>query len=165
MMNAQLRTHVKEIAKILAIQDNHAMIVTRNDAGSDLFETACINDTTMVQTLLSVSDAQSYINYTDVHGRTPIFQAASKGHTFIVSQLIVARSNVHLVKTADVVTPLFVVTQNGHADVVAQLIATSCGINLVCDDNGSTPLYAAASNGYAVVVTQLTPSLEICNSK
>ena len=60
MMNAQLlRAHVAEMAKILAIQDNHAMIITRNDAaGSALFEATCINDTPMVQTLLSASDAQ-----------------------------------------------------------------------------------------------------------
>ena len=157
MMNDQLRAHVAEMAKILAIQDNHAMIVTRNDDGSALFETACINDTTMVQTLLSVSDAQSYINYTDVHGRTPIFQAASKGHTFIVSQLITARSNVHLATTVDAVTPLFVAAQNGHV-VVATLIDTSCGVDLVCDDDGSTPLYATASDGHAGVVTQLIVS-------
>ena len=114
MMNAHLlRAHVAEMAKILAIQDNHTMIITRNDAaGSDLFEATCINDTSMVQTLLSTSDAQSYINYTDVDGRTPIFQAASKGHTFIVSQLIAARSsnvemNVHLATTVAGSTPLY----------------------------------------------------------
>ena len=93
MMSAQLlRAHVAEMAKILAIQDNHAMIITRNDAaGSALFEAICINDTSMVQTLLSTSDAQSYINammIINVDGRTPIFEAAYKGHTFIVSQLI-----------------------------------------------------------------------------
>jgi hypothetical protein len=68
MMNVQLWIHVEDMDKILAIEDNQVMIVIRNDAGSALFEAACIKDTTMVQTLLSVSGAQSYINYTDVDG-------------------------------------------------------------------------------------------------
>ena len=114
--------NVAKMAEILTIQDNHTMIVTRNDAGSSLYEAVCINDTTMVQTILSASGEQSYINSTDVDGRTPpIFQAASKGHTFIVSKLIVGHSNVHLPTTTDTVTPLFVPTQNGH-DVVTKFI-------------------------------------------
>jgi ankyrin repeat protein len=155
MMNAQLRAHVEEMAKILAIQDNHAMIVTRNDAGSDLFEAACINDTTMVQTLLSASGAQSYINYTDVDGRTPIFQAASKGYTSIVSQLIAARSNVHLAKTANEVTPLYVAAQNGHAAVVGKLLAAGSKVDIALTTNGATPLFVAAQEGHESVTKQL----------
>jgi ankyrin repeat protein len=143
------------MAKIFAIQDNHAMIVTRNDAGSTLFEAASINDTKMVRMLLSASGAQSYINYTDVDGRTPIFQAASKGHTFIVSQLIAAHSNVHLAKTTNEVTPLYIAAQNGHAAVVVKLIAAGSKVDIALTTNGATPLFVAAQEGHESVTKQL----------
>jgi ankyrin repeat protein len=157
MMNTQLlRAHVAEMAKILAIQDNHVMIITRNDvAGSALFEAICINDTSLVRTLLSTSDAQSYINYTDVDGRTPIFEAACKGHTFIVSQLIAARFNVHLATTADGSTPLYAAASNGHDVVVTQLIAAGSNVDIALTTNGATPLYVAAQEGHVSVTKQL----------
>jgi ankyrin repeat protein len=58
------------------------------NAGPKLLMAARSGDASWVQTLLSAPDVQSYINYTDKDGRTPLFTAASKGHTAIVAKLI-----------------------------------------------------------------------------
>ena len=57
--------------------------ITADDTnvGPKLLMAARSGDTSWVQTLLSAPDKQSYINYTDRDGRTPLFTAASKGHS------------------------------------------------------------------------------------
>ena len=93
-----------------------------NDAGLKLFRAACSGDACKVQALLSASSVQSYINYTDEDGRTPLFKAVSKGDILIVAQLIAAHCNVDMAKTTDGATPLHIAAHDGHACVTRQLI-------------------------------------------
>jgi ankyrin repeat protein len=118
-----------------------------NDAGLELFQAACSRGAWKAQTFLSASSVQSYINYTDVNGRTPLFKAASQGDTLIVAQPIAARSNVDLAKTTDGTTLLFIAAQNGHASVTRQLIEARCNVDLALKTNGATPLHVAAFKG------------------
>ena len=112
-------------------------------------------DTSWVQTLLLAPDVQSYINYTDRDGRTPLFTAASKGHTPIVEKLIAAGSNVNLAKTTDGASPILIAAQRGHAPVVEQLIVSRCNVDIALTTNGATAILIAAQNGHAAVVEKL----------
>ena len=83
---------------------------------------------------------QSYINYTDVDGRTPLFKAASQGDDLIVAQLIAAhcRLKVDLAKTTNGATQLHIAAQYGHASVTRQLIEARCNVDLALTTNGAT---------------------------
>ena len=126
-----------------------------NNAGLELFQAACSRDAGKIQTLLSESTVQSYINYTDVNGCTPLYKAAAQGDTLIVAQLIAAHSNVDLAKSTDGTTPLFIAAQNGHASVARQLIEARCNVDLALKTHGATPLHVPASKGHARVIQQL----------
>jgi hypothetical protein len=99
--------------------------------GGDLCMIADLGDASKVQTFLSVSNVQTFINYQDTDGHTPLFKAAKKGHAAVVDQLIAARCNVDLANTDDGQTPLFIAAEQGHTPVVEQLIAARCSLNLV----------------------------------
>jgi hypothetical protein len=118
--------------------------VNSNDAGLKLFKAAGSGDAWKAQTLLSASSVQSYINYTDVDGRTPLFKAASQGDDLLVAQLIAAhcRLNVDLAKTTDGTTPLYIAAQHGHASVTRQLIEARCNVDLALTTNGATRMVA-----------------------
>jgi ankyrin repeat protein len=154
---------------ILKKTDLHRDVV-KHAAGLELFQTACGGDACKTQTLLSASNVQSYINYTDVKGRTPLYKAASQGDTLIVAQLIAAHSNVeftrllieahcnvdHALKTIGAPKPLHVAAVEGHADVIKQLIAARCYGNVDPQTKiGHTPLHLAAGYGHVAVTKQL----------
>jgi ankyrin repeat protein len=96
-------------------------------AGPKLLMATRDGDASRVQTLLSVPDMQSYINYTDKDGRTSLLYAAFNGHAPIVEklieQLIVSRCNVDLALTTNGATAILLAAQNGHDTVVEKLIA------------------------------------------
>jgi hypothetical protein len=78
---AQMANYVALMSQLLAIQDNQHTIPecmpnlngvgtdtpeqNSHDAGSELFQAASSGNVSMTQALLSVTDSQSYINYTD----------------------------------------------------------------------------------------------------
>ena len=64
--------------------------------GKQLWEAARDGDTLKVSTLLSTQGAQSFINYQDANGVTPLFLAAENGHTTVTEKLLAARCNVDL---------------------------------------------------------------------
>jgi hypothetical protein len=107
-------------------------------------------DAVWVQTLLSAPDVQSYINYTEKNGRTPLYTTASKGHVVIVEILISTDSNVNLAKTTDGTSPILIAAEHGHALVVQQLIVCRCNVDLALTTNGATTI--ASHNGHTVVV-------------
>jgi ankyrin repeat protein len=53
-------------------------------------------DTVTVRELLSTTDAQSFINYQDASGVTPLSCSAHNGHAAVTEQLIDARCNIDL---------------------------------------------------------------------
>ena len=59
--------------------------------GQQLCEAARAGDAAKVSTLLSTQAAQSFINYQDADGATPLFFAASKGHEAAVTSIFRTR--------------------------------------------------------------------------
>ena len=73
--------------------------------GQQLWKAARAGDAAKVSTLLSAQGAQSFINYQNAHGLTPLQSAAFNGHEAVTEQLIAARCSVDILN------------QNGsHAD-------------------------------------------------
>jgi len=98
-------------------------------AGLQLCEAAREGDAAKVRTLLSTQDAQSFINYQNVRGNTPLHAAAGSGHEAATEQLIAARCNVDL-QAESGNTPLHFAADNGNEAVTEQLIAARCNVDL-----------------------------------
>jgi ankyrin repeat protein len=81
--------------------------------GQQLWNAAGDGDAAKVSALLSTQGAQSFINYQDAHGATPLHIATQEGHAVVTEQLIAARCNVDL-QAADLSTPLHLAAANGH---------------------------------------------------
>ena len=77
-----------------------------------LINAARDGDTETVRTLLSSAEVQSFINYQDASGATPLHTAAREGHEAVTKQLIEARCNVDL-QANDGCTPLHIAAHQG----------------------------------------------------
>jgi hypothetical protein len=64
--------------------------------GKQLWDAALDGDAAKVGTLLSTQGAQSFINYLNANGTTPLYMAAQNGHASVTKQLIEARCNIDL---------------------------------------------------------------------
>ena len=142
---ARMANYVAQMSQLHVIRDNQHTIPVclpnsngagadtpeqnSHDAGSELFQAASSGNVSMAQALLSATGAQSYINYTDGHGRTSLFKAACNGHVPIVAHLMAARCSINLA-TATGTTPLLVAVREGHAAIVSQLITARCNVDL-----------------------------------
>ena len=102
-------------------------------------------DAEEVSTLLSTQDTQSFINYQDYKGRTPLHCAAANGQETVMKQLIEARCNVDL-EGIEGCTPLHFAALVGHAAITTQLLAASCNVDLKAS-NGATALKVAERFG------------------
>jgi hypothetical protein len=121
--------------------------------GHQLYDAARDDKTRNVRTLLSKPNAQSFINWQDQTGATPIYAAAEEGHMEVVKELIGARCDINRCRK-DGTTPIYTAAYLGHTGVAEQLIAARCDINLA-KNNGETPIYAAARRGHTGVAEQL----------
>ena len=90
--------------------------------GEQLCRVAIQGDTVTVRRLLSTPDAQSFINYQDTQGLTPLHYSADFGHDAVTKPLIAGHSQVYL-QDEKGCTPLYLAAQNGHVSVTGQLIA------------------------------------------
>ena len=97
--------------------------------GKKLFDASSRGDKVTVRTLLSTPRAQSFINYQNEVGCTPLYIAALKGHAPVTEQLIEARCNVDL-QQKNGCTALFVAAHQGHAAILEQLIKVDCKVDL-----------------------------------
>ena len=48
--------------------------------GQQVWQSVCDDDTTMVSTCLARQDGQSFINYQDTCGDTPLYTTTGRGH-------------------------------------------------------------------------------------
>jgi len=96
----------------------------------DAVITASIScDAATVTALLSTPGAQSFINYQNALGFTPLHEAVQYGCLAFTGQLIEARSIVNI-QTKDGATPLHLAAALGHLFVIKQLIAARCNVDL-----------------------------------
>ena len=121
--------------------------------GQQLWEAARDGDAAKVSTLLSTQGAQSFINYQNANGYTPLHGAACNGRSAITKQLIVARCNVDL-QAENGGTALHLAAEIGHVAVAEKLLAARCNVDLHCK-NGHTALHCAAYRGHAAVAKQI----------
>ena len=106
--------------------------------GQKLWNAAGDGDAEKVHTLLSTQGAQSFINYQDSHGCTPLHIASAKGQKAVTKQLIAARCNVDLQDKYGM-TPLLLAAIKGHEAAMKQLIDARCNVDLQ-DARGYTAL-------------------------
>jgi hypothetical protein len=76
--------------------------MTRNQ----FWASVCVGDTTVVTSLMSTQDVQSFINYPDVIGSTPFHTVVANWHESVTKQLIDVRCNVDLRTEEHGYTPL-----------------------------------------------------------
>jgi hypothetical protein len=120
-------------------------------SGQQLCDAARDGDAAKVHTLLCTQGAQSFINYQDAHGATPLLWAAANGHAAVTEKLLAARCNVDL-PDRDGDTPLHLAASNGHAAVTKQLLAARCNVDLQIN-TGATALQVAEGLGHAGIAT------------
>jgi hypothetical protein len=95
----------------------------------------------------------------DNHGRTPVWLAASQGHTETVRVLEHwCRADVNAADQWGC-TPLFVAAEMGHTETVRALVECDGIADLnIADDFGNTPLHVAAVHDNAAVIWTLVRS-------
>ena len=117
--------------------------------GKQLCEAVRNDNTAKVSMLLCTHIAQSFINYQDAHGATPLYIAAAQGHAFVTKQLLAAHCNVDL-QDNNGLAALQLAEEEGHAGI-ATLIRNKT--------------QEAALLGSRVVITGLVAKLELNGSK
>ncbi len=127
--------------------------------GQQLRQAAHDGDAAKVSTLLSTQGAQSFINYQDALGATPLHFAAQNGHQAVTNQLLAARCNVDL-QAKNGCTPLHAAAQSGHASIAKQLLGARCNVDLQTKKK-CTPLYYAAQGGHELFTRRASRSSEM----
>ena len=98
-------------------------------AGQQLGKTTHDDNTAKISTLMSTQGAQSFINYQDAHGRTPLHFSTLQGHATVTEHLIVVPCNVNL-----------------------QVKIVRCAVDLQ-SNNGATSLQPAEHHGHSGIST------------
>ena len=98
-------------------------------------------------------DAGADVNVKDDSGWTPLYHAASEGHTEIAKLLLDAGADVN-VKDDSGWTPLHHTASGGLTEIAKLLLDAGADVN-VKDDSGWTPLYHTASGGHTEIATLL----------
>eukprot|EP01052_Picozoa_sp_SAG31_P035050 SAG31_NODE_4179_length_3499_cov_5.939412_2_plen_473_part_00 len=93
------------------------------------------------------------VNAAKQGGFTPLYVAAEKGHSEIVSGLVAAGADVNAA-AQDGFTPLYVAAEKGHREIVSGLVAAGADVNAAAQD-GATPLVIAAFKGHSEIVSGL----------
>jgi hypothetical protein len=138
------------VLAVVAFVSKHSRLIY--SLGHQLYDAALDDKTKKVKTLLTKPNTQSFINWQDQTGATPIYAAAEEGHTGVVKELIAARCDINRSRK-DGTSPIYAAAYLGHTGVAEQLIAARCDINLA--KNAQTPIYAAARRGHTEVVKAL----------
>ena len=88
-----------------------------------------------------------------IHNVTPLFDAADKGHTHVVMELIKAGADVNQANSEGA-TPLFIAAQKGHEGIVVSLIQAGVDVRKACEGLG-TPLQIATDKEQEKVMALL----------
>lgn len=144
----ETRQHLQE-QNIPPVAYNNTLIVAAKDGKTEL-----------VSLLIS---AGADINAADQYGETPLYWAASKGHSECVKLLLAAPCIDVNKSTENGYTPLYWAASKGHSECMKLLLAAS-GIDVnKANIGGETPLYMAARNGYSECVKLLlaAPGIDV----
>jgi ankyrin repeat protein len=132
---------------------SHGQQKLGEEVGNELIEASKAGDCAKVATLLSSQDAESFINYQNEDGFTPVHCSTVNDQLTVTKLLIEVRCNVNVTSRFGR-TPMMTVAQNGITAIAKQLIEARCNVELQQYD-GATPLYMAAFFGHPDVTEQL----------
>lgn len=120
-----LTIHLLILSILLALAGcgvgHHATRTPETDA---LFVAARAGNADTVKALLASQKAD--VNATDVHGNTPLIEAARLGHDDVVTALLLAHADVHA-KNDTGQTALTLAVQNNHDQTVKVLTTAGAG--------------------------------------
>lgn len=128
------------VLELLARDSNEE--VRLNPRWSPPIAAAQLGHVDMVKALLDTGRFQ--INHADEDGRTPLFQAAMRGHTDVV-RLLISHDPFPLANTKDRygATPLIAAARNGHAEAVELLLTLDDANIQETDDFGYNAMFWA----------------------
>lgn len=116
-----------------------AVLLASAAYGDEIHEAAAANDLEALRSILD--DSPGSIDMPDSAGLTPLYIAATVGHTDVVRELL-ARNADFTIGDADSSLPIHLAAAGGHIDVMDQLLGHGGNIDAV-DRNGTTPLIFA----------------------
>ncbi|MDR3285152.1 MAG: ankyrin repeat domain-containing protein [Holosporales bacterium] len=125
--------------------------LTRKEVGQ-LFDAVAGGNGQEVEKLIS-DYMNAFVNVRKSNGITPLYTAASLGHTEAVRALLAAGAN-REIKGTDGSTPLFIAAWNGKIEAIKVLIEAGANVNAQ-NNRGDTPLHYAAFKGHTEVVKVL----------
>jgi len=149
-MTAQVTGRICRSQKIIMLPDSSTYRLAQ--LGHELFEASMWDDCAKVSTLLSSQSAQSFINYQNNSGFTPLHAATVAENVNVTELLIAARCNVNATNEIGR-TPLISVAQHGLTGMAQLLIGARCDVDQQMYD-GATPIYMAAFFGH-LQITEL----------
>ncbi|XP_034722215.1 ankyrin repeat and SOCS box protein 2-like, partial [Etheostoma cragini] len=117
-----------------------------------LHEAAC-RDNVDICVLLLASGAD--LEFRDVSGITPLFNAAQSGQLAALHFLLAHGADINS-RAADGATSLYEATKNGHGEIVELLLSQNADAN-VPGKTGLLPLHIAAQRGSDTLVSLLLP--------
>ena len=91
------------------------------EVGPQLWGAALDGDSVKVRTLMSTQGSQSFINYQEEYGCTPIHIETIKGHETVMEKLLAVRCNVNL-QDQNGCTPLHSPVHERHETVTKNLL-------------------------------------------
>jgi serine/threonine-protein phosphatase 6 regulatory ankyrin repeat subunit B len=94
------------------------------------------------------------VNFTDMHGRTALIEAAWSGNSAIAEFLIKKGADVNACDSAGY-TALMRASEEGHLPVVRALIKNGADVNARGKVRGTTSLMLAAENGHKKIIELL----------
>ena len=145
--------NIKEMKRLLALQDIQVNQVRRIDGGTPLIIAAYKGHSEVVKLLLDKKDIQ--VNQGDRCGATPLIHAAKKGHLEVV-KLLLERDNIH-VNQGDKYgyTPLSLAAMQGRSELLKLLLEKDDIQVNQGDIWGDTPLYKAVIGGHREIIKLL----------
>ena len=124
----------------------------------DLFEAALFGNDEEMDSILACNSID--INSIDIHGKTPLYLSAQKGHEDVV-KLLISHMDIDVNKGIESgplagLTPLSEASHYGHEDVVKLLLAhQDINVNKAMESGekaGVTPLWQATSENHFQIV-------------
>jgi ankyrin repeat protein/L-ascorbate metabolism protein UlaG (beta-lactamase superfamily) len=114
-----------------------------------------IHDAALTGTLAKVKELvandPALLNAANDVGRTPLFQAATRGHLELVAWLVKKGADVNRRETSYRLTPLHMAARGGHLEIVRLLLKNGADLQARENDNENALYYAALSNNLELV--------------